>query len=162
LEVEFLFLDLTLCDRCRGTEKALADAVADAGRILEPIGIDVTLKSTQVTTPEQARQLAFVSSPTIRVMGRDAAIDVRENFCAGCSSLCGSDISCRVWTWQGRPYSVPPKELLLDAILRDAYLHPSGTREVPPPFDALPENLERFFGAASKSRAAPARSASGT
>src|SRR5579863_2494857 len=115
LEVEFLYLDRTVCERCRGTEEALREAVNEAGRILGPIGIDVSLKMTHVQTEDEARQLGFVSSPTVRLMGREAAVEVRENLCTGCGELSGCEITCRVWTWQGREYSVPPPSMLLDA-----------------------------------------------
>ena len=145
LEVEFLFLDLKLCERCQGTEKALEESVAEAAKILGPTGVDVTLKMTHVETEKDALRLAFVSSPTVRVNGRDVALEVKENACSGCSSLCGSEISCRVWTWQGREYSIPPKAMLLDAILKDAYVHASDGTEARAPIDQVPENLKRFF-----------------
>jgi hypothetical protein len=100
---------------------------------------------TRVTTPEQARQLGFVSSPTIRIMGRDAALEVKEDACSGCSSLCGSDIACRVWTLRGTECSVPPKAMIVDAILREADLHGSDAKAIHPPVEQFPENLTRFF-----------------
>jgi hypothetical protein len=145
VEVEFLYLDRTICERCKGTEAVIKDAVEEAQRIMSPTGVDVSLKMTHVRSEVEARALAFVSSPTIRVMGRDAAVDVKETSCAGCGELGGGDITCRVWTWQGKEYSVPPKAMLLDAILRDAYLHPSGGKVLPEPLETLPENMKKFF-----------------
>jgi hypothetical protein len=145
LEVEFLYLDLKVCERCQGTDQVLKEAVDEANRILRPMGVDVTLKMIHVESEEQARTLGFVSSPTIRLMGRDAAIEVKEDSCKGCSTVGGCDITCRVWTWQGKEFSVPPKALLLDAILRAAYLHPDGVKLIPEPIKDLPENLKRFF-----------------
>jgi hypothetical protein len=147
LEVEFLYLDRTVCERCKGTEEVLKEAVEEARRILEPTGVVVSLKMTHVMTGEQAMALGFVSSPTVRVMGRDAAFDVKENRCTSCGDLSGCDITCRIWAWQGMEYSVPPKAMLLDAILRDAYLHP-GERLAPAPLKELPANLQKFFNAA--------------
>ena len=144
LEVEFLYLDRTVCERCKGTEEVLKEAVEEARRILGPTGVEVSLKLTHVRTEEQALALGFVSSPTVRVMGRDAALDVKENPCTSCGELSGCEIACRVWSWQGNEYSVPPKAMLLDAILRDAYLHP-GERLALLPFKELPENLKKFF-----------------
>jgi hypothetical protein len=145
LEVEFLYLDLKVCERCQGTDQVLKEAVDEANRILRPMGVDVTLKMTHVESEEQARTLGFVSSPTIRFMGRDAEIELKEDSCKGCSSVGGGDITCRVWTWQGKESSVPPKAMLLDAILRAAYLHPDGVKVIPEPIKDLPENLKRFF-----------------
>jgi hypothetical protein len=145
LEVEFLYLDRTVCERCKGTEEMLRSAVEEAKRILGPTGVEVSLKMTHVRTEEQALAIGFLSSPTIRLMGRDSAIEVKENLCESCGDLGGCEIACRVWTWQGNEYSVPPKEMLLDAILRDAYLHPNGERLAPTPLRELPENLQKFF-----------------
>jgi hypothetical protein len=91
-----------------------------------------------------------VSSPTIRVMGRDLAFEVKESPCVSCGDIAGRDISCRAWTWQGKEYSTPPKELLVDALLREAYVHPDGRREDPAPMTDLPENLKAFFQGASR------------
>ena len=145
LEVEFLYLDRMICERCKGTETVIKEAVEEAQRILGPTGVEVSLKMTHVQTEEQAIALGFVSSPTMRIMGRDATVDVKENECKGCGDLGGCDITCRVWTWQGKEFSVPPKAMLLDAILRDAYLHPSDGRFLPKPLETLPENLKKFF-----------------
>jgi hypothetical protein len=145
LEVEFLYLDRTFCERCKGTEEILKEAVQEAQRILGPTGVDVSLKLIHVRSEAEALALRFISSPTVRIMGRDAALDVKENECKSCGELSGCDISCRVWTWRGQEYSVPPKALLLDAILRDSYLHPNVERLAPTELRNLPDNLKRFF-----------------
>lgn len=150
VEVEYLYLDLDVCERCKGTDQALREAVAEAARILGPTGVDVVLKLSHVETEEQARRLAFVSSPTIRIMGRDAAHGVKESVCEGCSTLGGCDINCRVWTWQGQEYAIPPRAMVLDAILRETYLHPEGVMAPVEPIHELPENLTRFFQGASR------------
>jgi arsenate reductase len=152
LEVEFLYLDRTVCERCKGTEETLKEAVEEANRILGPTGVDVSLKMTHVRTEEEALSLGFVSSPTVRVMGRDAAVEVKENQCASCGELSGCDITCRVWTWLGQEYSVPPRAMLLDAILRDAYLHPTGEKLAATRLRELPENIKKFFRGAYPSR----------
>ncbi len=126
VDVEFLYLDRTACARCRGTEEALRAAVEEARRILEPSGVDVSLRRIHVRTEQQARALGFVSSPTVRLNGRDATPDVRENVCPDCG-----DISCRVWTWQGKEY--------------EAYGRPAAERAAPAPPAGLPGNLRRFF-----------------
>ena len=145
LEVEFLYLDLNTCDRCKGADEMLEEALEEARKILGPTGVDVTLKKIHVRTEAQALRVGLVSSPTVRVMGRDAAIDVKESPCAGCSDLSATETTCRVWTWRGKEYSVPPKAMILDAILREAYLHPAGEAKPVPPLTELPENMKRFF-----------------
>jgi hypothetical protein len=145
LEVEFLYLDRSVCERCKGTEEILREAVEDAKKILGPTGVEVSLKMTHVRSGDQAVALGFVSSPTVRLNGREATIQVRENQCTSCGDLSGCDITCRIWTWQGQEYSVPPKGMLLDAILREAYLHSTEEKLEPTPLKRLPENLKKFF-----------------
>src|SRR5215470_12126034 len=79
LDVKFLYLDRTICERCKGTEEILKEAVEEARRILGPTGVDVSLTMTHVRTEDQALALGFVSSPTVRLMGRDVTLDVKEN-----------------------------------------------------------------------------------
>lgn len=150
LEIELLYLDLETCDRCQSTGDTLREAVQEARKILAPAGVDVTLKEIHVTSGAQARQLAFMSSPTIRAMGRDLSFEVKENSCGSCSEIAGRDISCRAWSWQGKEYNAPPKAMLVNAILRDAYLHTGGKREDPMPLAELPENLKDFFQGATR------------
>ena len=145
LEVELLYLDLEVCDRCQDTHANLREAVRQAKAVLGPAGVDVTLKEIHVASEAQARALGFVSSPTIRAMGRDLAFHVKENACGSCSEIAGRDVSCRTWSWQGREHSAPPTAMLVDALLRDAYLHADGRREDPAPLDEVPENLKAFF-----------------
>lgn len=150
LEIELLYLDLETCDRCRSTGDTLREAVEEARKILAPSGVEVTLREILVTSGAQARRLAFRNSPTIRSMGRDLSFEVKENACGSCSEIAGRDITCRAWTWQGKEYAFPPKAMLVDAILRDAYVHPGGQREDPLPLATLPENLEDFFQGATR------------
>ncbi len=92
--------------------------------------------------------LGFVSSPTIRVNGRDIALELRESSCQSCSETCGCDgqINCRVWVFQGQEHTVAPTPLIVDAILRAVY---GGNEDMPTPSvpTALPENVKRFFAA---------------
>jgi hypothetical protein len=149
IEVEFLYLDRTACTRCRETEEALRTAVEEARRILAPAATEVSLRTIQVRTAAQARALRLVSSPTVRLNGRDAAPEVRENACAECRG-----ISCRVWTWRGKDYEAPPVPLLLELILREAYGRPEGRPAAPAQAVELPENLKRFFARSRSRRAA--------
>ncbi|MDQ0285408.1 hypothetical protein J2Z49_000509 [Desulfofundulus luciae] len=147
LDIEFMYLDLSVCTRCQGTEKSLEEAVSEVARILEAAGFEVTLHKIHVQNEEQALALGFVSSPTIRINGRDIQLDVRESLCESCGDLCGEDVDCRVWVYQGREYTVPPKGLIVDAILREIYGGPAGAVHGPSKIKALPDNLKRFFAA---------------
>ena len=146
LLIDFLYLDLETCTRCRGTDANLEVALANVGRVLDAAGVDVSVRKTLVASEEQARTLAFITSPTIRVNGQDIALELRESSCAECGEACGCDgtVDCRVWVWQGNEYTQAPPAMIVDAILREVY--GGAQRAIAPPSDAaVPENLARFF-----------------
>jgi hypothetical protein len=144
--IDFLYLDLETCTRCRGTDANLGTALAQVGHALDAAGVDVLVRKTLVASAEQAQALGFVSSPTIRVNGKDIALELRESSCAECGEACGCDgaIDCRVWVWQGEEYTQAPPAMIVDAILRAVY---GGMVQETAPLSvvAVPENLARFF-----------------
>jgi hypothetical protein len=145
LSIDFLFLDLTTCTRCRGTDRSLDAALTQVASLLRAAGIGVVVvNKVQVLTEDQARDLRFVSSPTIRVDGADIALELRESSCGSeaCTDGCGDHIACRVWVYDGREYTEPPVGMVVDGILRHVY----GSEPAPAigPY-AVPENLRRFF-----------------
>ncbi len=75
---------------CKGTEKNLEEALAEVSEVLKSPGVKVNLKKTHIESYEQALENNFISSPTIRINGRDAALEVRENYCSSCSNLSGT------------------------------------------------------------------------
>jgi hypothetical protein len=147
VQVDFLFLDLTTCTRCRGTGQSLESALEAARELLTATGTGVEVNKIHVVSPEQARELRFESSPTIRVNGRDVALELRESSCGSeaCTDGCGESIACRVWVHDGLEYTEPPVAMILDAILREVYAGAVVEREAEAETYELPENLERFF-----------------
>jgi len=147
LRIDFLFLDLTACTRCRGTERSLESALEVVRDVVTAAGSEVEVNKVHVESAAQARQLGLVSSPTIRVNGRDIALELRESSYGSevCTDGCGESIDCRVWVHRGREHTEPPVEMILDAILREVYGGSAVQRErASDPYE-LPENLERFF-----------------
>jgi hypothetical protein len=143
--IEFLYLDLRECDRCKGTNEQLESALPIVTQALEASGFEVAVRRIHVQTAQQAAALGFVVSPTIRVNNRDIQFNWRETPCAPCSKEAAGEVSCREWDYSGQWREVPPKELLIRGILREAY---GQTREPPaetPHTTEIPENLKRFF-----------------
>lgn len=149
--IEFMYIDLTTCDRCLGTDSSLDEAIAEASMFLQNAGYAIEVRKILVETEKQAEELEFVSSPTIRINGRDIQLDSKESKCGCCGEIAGQDIDCRVWVWQGKEYTTPPKALIIDAILRSIYgakrppASRSRSREVP-------DNLKRFFAAVANKK----------
>jgi hypothetical protein len=147
IEVEYLYLDLDTCSRCRATDHNLRAAI----EVLEPVfaaaRTAVRLRSMLVNSEEQARELGFASSPTIRIDGADIAGELVESECADCGELCGcgAGVDCRVWRYRGADYEQAPTGLIVEALAAAV----GGFR--PPPAAALsfevPENLKRVFAA---------------
>jgi hypothetical protein len=143
--IDFLYLDLSVCTRCQGTDQSLDDALAEVAKVLEATGSEVVVNKINVTSEELAVKHRFVSSPTIRVNGRDIQMEVKESLCDSCGDLCGEDVDCRVWVYQGNEYTVPPKAMIIEAILKEVY---GGHSSSPVEQEyVLPENLKRYYAA---------------
>ena len=144
--IDFLFLDLEVCTWCKGTGDSLDGALAQVAGVLQAGGIEVTVNRIHVDSEEKAVQHRFVSSPTIRVNGRDIQLAGKESKCESCGDLCGDHVDCRVWLYQGKEYTSPPPAMIVDAILREVYGQAAATAGVSEPF-VLPDNLRKFFRA---------------
>ena len=142
---DFLYLDTAVCGRCQDTEKALDEAVSSVAVILNAAGYEVKVNKVNISTRELAIEYQFISSPTIRVNGNDIAVELRESLCEDCGTLCEDNVDCRVWVYNGVEYTSPPKELIVDAILREVYN--AGQHEPESKAYQLPENLETYFTA---------------
>lgn len=156
IEIDFMYIDLEVCERCRGTDANLEAALAQVSSVLEAAGREPIVRRTLVTSEEQARALGFVSSPTLRVNGRDIALELRQSRCDSCESCsCNGTVECRVWVWQGQEYTEAPRAMIVDAILQEAYggLTPQAVSAAVD----VPENLQRFF--AGKAQALSAQEA---
>jgi hypothetical protein len=144
IEIEFLYLDLTTCGRCVATGAQLDDALGLLERPLADAGARVEVRKILIASAEQARALRFVSSPTIRVNGRDIAGELVESTCEADACSCGERTACRVWRYEGRDYNEAPAPLIVDAMLAELERSEILTPTVSEPH-TLPANLERFF-----------------
>lgn len=147
VRIDFLYLDLDVCDRCIGTENALDGAIADVRQVLVSAGFEMIVNKTLIDTRDKAVAMRLLTSPTIRVNGQDIDTQFKETKCECCGELCGEDVDCRVWTYNGESYTVPPKALIVDAILRSVYGKASGVTQAP---YAMPKNLEKYFQAITR------------
>lgn len=144
--IDFLYLDLNVCTRCQGAETSLDEAIKDMESVLEATGSDVLVNKINVNTRELAVNHHFLSSPTIRVNGQDIQLEFKESRCESCGDLCGDVVECRVWMYKGQEYTIPPKAMIIEEILKVIY----GGK---PDIDAsnlsyiMPENLKHFYEA---------------
>ena len=131
-------------ERCQGTDTSLDEAIAEVSQVLKATNINVVVNKINVTSKEQAEALQFESSPTIRVNGRDIQLEIRESLCESCGDLCGDEVDCRVWVFQGQEYTSPPKAMIIEAILREVYGSPEKQERGKKVYQ-LPDNLKKFF-----------------
>ena len=143
--IDFLYLDLRECDRCKGTNEQLESALPIITQALEASGFEVEVHKIHVQSVQQAAALGFLVSPTIRVNNRDIQFNWRETPCEPCSKGCASKVSCREWEYAGRWYEVPPKELMIRSILGDVYGRSGGAAPQAQGTTEVPDNLKRFF-----------------
>ncbi len=147
LNVDLLVIDLTICKRCVPTGDELKTAVQILKPTADALGIDLRHHEIVVQTAAEAKMNALLSSPTIRLNGRDIAQDIRESVCESCGDLTENDTSvdCREWHYHGQVFSSVPLPLLLEAIM-DAMMNIDKIPPiVPAPLQELPANLQRYF-----------------
>ncbi|OHE41539.1 MAG: hypothetical protein A2Y16_05070 [Tenericutes bacterium GWF2_57_13] len=143
LQIDFLYLDLSVCGRCQSTESTLEKTLEEIGALLTTAGYLVVLRKIHIDSIDKAILHKFVSSPTIKVNGIDIVANTEESNCRDCGDLCGSEVDCRDWVYQGVRYTEPPKPMLINAILKEIYL-PSSENSIINPYE-VPENIKRFF-----------------
>jgi hypothetical protein len=155
LTIDLLALDLTTCGRCTRTEANLDAALETAATRLRRDGVEVEVRKTVVKTAEQAERLHFASSPTIRIDGRDIALELRESDCGDCGDLCAcaGSVACRIWVWKGQEHLEAPHDMIVDALMTAYREGLSPTPAATAPF-VLPQNLRHFFDAKAKAGAA--------
>lgn len=146
--IDFLYLDLSVCEWCKGTDKSLEEALTDVSGVLRASGYEVVVNKINVTSEELAIKHKFLSSPTIRVNGRDIQMEVNERLCDSCGDLCGDNVDCRVWVYRGEEYTVPPKALIIESILKSVYGEKTEFSEETE--YKLPENLRKFYTSMNK------------
>lgn len=154
LTIELLALDLTVCDRCGGTLANLREALRAVRPALRELDIEPSLKEVLVASEEDAERLRFVSSPTIRIDGRDVTGMVRESVCGACTEVSGAeeDVECRIWPWRGKTYDAAPVGQIVEAILAAA-LSIEAEREAPE-WRGVPGNIRSFLRAKARKSAA--------
>lgn len=147
--IDFLYLDLNVCTRCQGAESILDEAIKDIAKVLEATGTDLKVNKINVNTSDLAVKHQFLSSPTIRVNGHDIQLDYKESKCESCGELCGDVVDCRVWIYQGQEFTIPPKAMIIEGILKVIY---GGNLEagVAEADYTIPENLRHFYESMDK------------
>lgn len=142
LIIDFLYLDLSVCERCQSTHQNLEEAIDLLQPVFNKLGYQIKINQINVNTEELAKQHKFVSSPTIRVNHHDIELTVKEDNCINCGDLCGDLVDCRIFTHNGIEYHEPPVQMIIESILKIIYL-PTHKKE--PETYVVPDNLLEFY-----------------
>lgn len=144
IDIQFLYLDLNVCERCQGSDKNLDIAIQLLQPVLNELGYVLNVNKLNINTEELAIKHHFVSSPTLRINGIDIQEEVQEDNCKSCGDLCGDSMDCRVFTYQNKQYHELPVGMIIDPILQSIYV-PQIKKE--PRHYQVPENLLKFYRA---------------
>jgi hypothetical protein len=125
----------------------LENAVRLLAPAAEAMGIDLKYQAIVVQSEDEAKQHALVSSPTIRINGRDIAQDIRESVCESCGDLTDNNtvVDCREWHYRGKVYSSAPLPMLLEVIMGAMLNFDQEPPVTPARLEELPENLKAYF-----------------
>lgn len=139
--VDYLYLDLSVCERCQGTDERVAKAVELVRPIMDMAGFNIVMNKVEIADERLAERFEFLSSPTIRVNGIDICPEVIENECCSCRTLSDYEVNCRQFDFNGKLYEVPPAAYIVKRLLEIVF---SGQK---PAFDdyVMPENIRGFL-----------------
>ena len=144
INILLLYLDLSVCDPCQGTESTLEKSIDEAAKILKESGYGINLEKIHIKTKELAKKHKFLTSPTIRINGKDIQLDFKEALCATCGTLTKeSNVNCRKWLYKGKSYSYPPKDMIVGAIMD--YVKGKKKAEMSDKRYIMPDNIKNFF-----------------
>lgn len=139
--VDFLYLDLHSCQRCIETGSILEHVLDEVAQQLNEDGYQITLNKIKIASIQLAKKYRFISSPTIRVNQHDIDVSGNETLCVDCGDLCGDQVNCRAWSYEGKITNEPPHAMIKHAIL----IHVDDEElDVELPYQ-LPDNLRIYF-----------------
>ncbi|MFW6376319.1 MAG: DUF2703 domain-containing protein [Thermoplasmatota archaeon] len=131
LLIDFLYVDLSECERCQSSDKTLDRALRGLREQIHDAGIStITINKTKVTSDEQAERYDLVRSPTLRIDCKDIEeivnedYEIKDNYCPSCKDVTGPDCyevtgggnECRVFEYEGKTYETIPEKMIKEAI----------------------------------------------
>jgi hypothetical protein len=103
----------------------------------------VEYRKILIDSEEKARKYEFLSSPTIKVNGRDICGPIEENDCGCCGDISGTAVDCRLFVYKGTSYEIPPADILSASILETVF-GPEQETNCNCEYE-VPDNLKNFF-----------------
>lgn len=148
IKIDYLYLDKETCHRCIGTEDVLLESIEEIKSLLTSAGYKIIFNNIHIDSLDKAIKYQFETSPTIRINNQDISIAVEESNCKDCGDICGDDVDCRVWKYQGQTYDVLPKPFIMEALLKAVYAPTHQNLKTKKYL--VPANIVKFFSAFKK------------
>ncbi len=139
--VDFLYLDLHSCQRCIETGNILEHVLEEVTQQLSKDGYQIKLNKIKMSSIQLAQKYRFISSPTIRVNHHDIDLSGHETLCVDCGDLCGDQVNCRAWSYEGKITNEPPQAMIKEAILK----HMDDVNTIDESPYQLPKNLKIYY-----------------
>ncbi|MDK2891838.1 DUF2703 domain-containing protein [Methanohalophilus sp.] len=123
LIIDFLYLDLSCCERCQATDETLDEVLMELKPQLKVID-HLCINKIRVASKEEQQKYDLKRSPTVRINGKDLEeivfdkLSIRDNYCGSCSDICGEDTNCRIFEYKGETSEDIPKEMLREGLLK--------------------------------------------
>jgi len=146
INLEYLYLDLTVCTRCKGSDLNLERAVEDLKKKYP--GKNIQLKKIHINSIDLALKEKIISSPTIRINGQDLPIELKESNCDSCGDYCGDNVDCRIWVYNGTEYDSAPIEMIIDLVSK--YIKGNLELDQTNAEYSIPYNIVHFFASRLK------------
>ncbi len=118
LVIEWKHLDAAgeTCDRCYDTGENLNAEIKRLQRKLDPQGITIQLIETKLdaTNVKESNQI-LINGVLIEEI---IELEVKDNYCASCSDLVGSETYCRTVIFDGEAYDDVPAKAIRLAVMK--------------------------------------------
>jgi hypothetical protein len=131
LIIEWKHLDAAgeTCDRCYDTGENLHAEIKRLKRKLEPQGITIQLIETKLDEANVKESNQILMNGVL--IEEIIELEVKENYCASCSDLVGSETYCRTIIFDGEEYDDIPAKAIRQAAIKILGLD-EGTSEIEP------------------------------
>ncbi len=131
LVIDFLYVDLSECERCQSSDETLDRALRELREQIHGKDISsITINKRKITSDEEAEEYGLVRSPTLRIDGKDIEeivnedYEIKDNYCPSCEEVTGPECyeitgrgnDCRVFEYRGKTYETIPKEMIKEAV----------------------------------------------